>query len=78
MPWTYTFENLMFFEFCMGPKTTKQGNTYTIEKKGNGIKIRSFPECQPLAKGHQIKHYPLQKEHHTHSRFKVSRLIFVN
>ena len=41
----------MFFEFCMGPKTTKQGNTYTIEKKGNGIKIRSFPECQPLAKG---------------------------
>jgi len=45
------FENLMFFEFCMGPKTTKQGNTYTIGKNGNGIKIRSFPECQPLAKG---------------------------
>jgi hypothetical protein len=27
------FENLMFFEFCMGPKTTKQGNTDTIGKK---------------------------------------------
>ena len=27
------FENLMFFEFCMDPKTTKQGNTDTTEKK---------------------------------------------
>ena len=55
------FENLMFFEFCMGPKTTKQGNTDTIGKKA-----------------HQIKHYPLQKGHHKHSRFKVARFNFVN
>ena len=55
------FENLMFFEFCMGRKTTKQGNTDTIGKKA-----------------HQIKHYPLQKGHHKHSRFKVARFNFVN
>ena len=65
-----------FLSFAWTLKQPSRETQILLKNKGNGIK--SFPECQPLAKGHQIKHYPLQKEHHTHSRFKVSRFIFVN